>query len=211
MRQEDNNEILNSEACEEFDSRLMLLAAGELTPDEEADVADHLKHCARCTEALEKERELVECFAASRIEPDAALLASCRSSLEDALDRQEERGWLRRIANVFLPAGGLAPRPAWSAALLVLVGFSVGILGPRFLQRTIPVSGDFGYCDCERHNWFSQFRFAISQQRRERSSDRYAQRTGGRHQRDAFRWRPAASSGIADARTTALPRAGHSQ
>ncbi len=142
MRQEDNNEILNSEACEEFDSRLMLLAAGELTPDEEADVADHLKHCARCTEALERERELVECFAASRIEPDAALLASCRSSLEDALDRQEERGWLRRITNVFLPAGGLSPRPAWSAALLVLVGFSVGILGPRFLQRTIPVSGD---------------------------------------------------------------------
>ncbi|HKD63154.1 MAG TPA: HEAT repeat domain-containing protein [Candidatus Acidoferrales bacterium] len=142
MRQEDNNEILNSEACEEFDSRLMLLAARELTPDEEADVADHLKHCVRCAEALEKEREMVECFEASRIEPDAALLASCRSSLEDALDRQEERGWWRRVANVFLPAGGLAPRPAWSAALLLLVGFSVGMLGPRFFQRTVPVSGD---------------------------------------------------------------------
>ena len=128
------NDIPN-QACEEFDSRLILLAAGELTPDEEADVADHLKHCARCTEALERERELVDCFAASRIEPDAALLASCRSGLEDALDRQEERSWLRRITNVFLPAGGLAPRPAWSAALLMLVGFSVGILGPRFLQR----------------------------------------------------------------------------
>jgi anti-sigma factor RsiW len=143
MRQEDNNnDILNSAACEEFDARLMLLAAGELTPDDEADVADHLKHCARCSEALERERELVECFAASRIEPDAALLASCRSGLEDALDRQEERSWLRRVTNVFLPAGGLAPRPAWSAALLVLVGFSVGILGPRFLQRPAAVSGD---------------------------------------------------------------------
>jgi hypothetical protein len=143
MRQEGKDEILNSAtACEEFDSRLVLLAAGELAPDEEADVADHLKHCACCTEALERERELVECFAASRIEPDAALLASCRSSLEDALDRQEERSWVRRIANVFLPAGGLAPRPAWSAALLVLVGFSVGILGPRLLQRPAAVSGD---------------------------------------------------------------------
>src|ERR1700720_2226398 len=125
MRQERKDDILNL-ACEEFDSRLMLLAAGELTPDDEADVADHLKHCARCVEALERERELVECFAASRIEPDAALLASCRSGLEDALDRQEERSWLRRIANIFLPAGGLAPRPAWSAALLVLSGFFVG-------------------------------------------------------------------------------------
>jgi hypothetical protein len=143
MRQEDKDETLNqAAACEEFDERLVLLAAGELAPDEEADVADHLKHCACCTEVLERERELVECFAASRIEPDAAILASCRSGLEDALDRQEERSWVRRIANAFLPAGGLSPRPAWSAALLVLVGFSVGILGPRLLQRPAAVSGD---------------------------------------------------------------------
>jgi len=137
--QKDNNP---SPACEEFDSRLVLLAAGELAPDEEADVADHLTHCPCCAEALERERELVECLAQSRIEPDAALLASCRSGLEDALDRQEERSWLRRIANVFLPAGGLAPRPAWSAALLVLVGFSVGMLGPRLLQRPVVVAND---------------------------------------------------------------------
>jgi HEAT repeats/Putative zinc-finger len=141
MQKEGKDDILNS-ACADFDARLVLLAAGELTPDDEADVADHLRHCARCTEALEKERNLVDCFTASRIEPDAALLANCRSSLEDALDRQEERGWLRRIANIFLPAGGLAPRPAWSAALLVLVGFSVGVLGPRFFQRSVAGSGD---------------------------------------------------------------------
>jgi len=134
MLQEHENPGLG---CEEFDSRLVLLAAGDLTPDEEADVADHLAHCSRCKEALERERELVECFAQSRIEPDASLLASCRADLEDALDRQEERSWLRRIAGVFLPAGGLAPRPAWSAALLVLVGFSVGMLGPRLLQRSV--------------------------------------------------------------------------
>ncbi|HWZ53363.1 MAG TPA: zf-HC2 domain-containing protein [Candidatus Acidoferrales bacterium] len=131
-----------NQACEEFDSRLVLLAAGELAPDEEADVADHLAHCPRCVQALEREREWVECFAASRIEPDAALLASCRSGLEDALDRQEEHSWFRRFANVFLPAGGLAPRPAWSAALLVLVGFSVGVLGPRFLQHAPATSVD---------------------------------------------------------------------
>src|ERR1700740_2753660 len=141
MQQERKDDILNL-ACEEFDSRLVLLAAGELTPDDEADVTDHLRHCPRCSGVLERERELVECFEASRIEPDAALLASCRSGLEDALDRQEERSWIRRITSIFLPAGGLAPRPAWSAALLVLVGFSVGILGPRFLQRPAVASGD---------------------------------------------------------------------
>jgi hypothetical protein len=85
-------------ACEEFDSRLVLLAARELTPDEEADVADHLAHCPRCTLAVERERELAVCFAPSRIESDAVLLASCRSGLEDALDTQEERSWARRIA-----------------------------------------------------------------------------------------------------------------
>ena len=82
----------------EFDSRLVLLAARELTPDEEADVADHLAHCPRCTLAVERERELAVCFAPSRIESDAVLLASCRSGLEDALDSQEERSWARRIA-----------------------------------------------------------------------------------------------------------------
>jgi anti-sigma factor RsiW len=141
MQQDFGNENL-SPACEEFDSRLVLLAAGELTPAEEAGVADHLAHCPRCAQALERERELAECFAQSRIEPDAGLLASCRSGLEDALDRQEERSWARRIAGMFLPAGGLAPRPAWSAALLVLVGFSVGLLGPRLLQHPAITSAD---------------------------------------------------------------------
>jgi hypothetical protein len=141
MQHDFENENPNP-ACEEFDSRLVLLAAGELTPAEEADVADHLAHCPRCTQALERERELAECFAQSRTEPDAALLASCRAGLEDSLDRQEERSWTRRIAGMFLPAGGLAPRPAWSAALLVLVGFSVGLLGPRLLQRPVTTSAD---------------------------------------------------------------------
>jgi hypothetical protein len=144
LHRNDNNpnDPGGEQACEEFDSRLVLLAAGELTPDESADVADHLAHCARCTEALEREQEFIGCLAESRVEPDAALLAACRSGLEDALDRQEERSWVRRLTNVFVPNGALAPRPAWSAALLVMIGFSVGILGPRFLQRPAALSVD---------------------------------------------------------------------
>src|SRR5581483_10479068 len=60
-----------------------------------------------------------------RVEPDAALLANCRARLEEALDREEEGGWLRRRFGVFLPANWLSPDPAWSAALLVMIGFSV--------------------------------------------------------------------------------------
>ncbi|MGH9747642.1 MAG: HEAT repeat domain-containing protein [Candidatus Acidiferrales bacterium] len=139
---QDRNQNNSNQACEEFDERLVLLAAGELTPDETADVEDHLAHCARCAEALECDQEFVALLPQSRMEPDAALLASCRSGLEDALDRQEERSWPRRIANIFLPAGGLAPRPAWSAALLVMIGFSVGILGPRFLRPSSQSKGN---------------------------------------------------------------------
>ena len=137
---ENPNQPCGEQACEEFDSRLVLLAAGELTPDERADVADHLAHCTRCTEALAREQELVGFLSNNRIEPDAALLASCRAGLEDSLDRQEERSWIRRLTNVFVPNGALAPRPAWSAAVLVMIGFSVGILGPRFLQRRAPIT-----------------------------------------------------------------------
>jgi hypothetical protein len=139
---QDRNQNNSNQACGDFEERLVLLAAGELTPDEAADVADHLAHCARCSTALECEQEFVALLPQTRIEPDAALLASCRSGLEDALDLQEERSWARRIANIFVPAGGLTPRPAWSAALLVMIGFSVGILGPRLLQhpRTGPDS-----------------------------------------------------------------------
>ena len=51
--------------------------------------------CADCSAALDREKELVAAFARHRQQPDAALLASCRASLEDALDREEEGGWLR--------------------------------------------------------------------------------------------------------------------
>ena len=158
--------------------------------------------------ALERERELVECFAASRIEPDAALLASCRSGLEDALDRQEERSWIRRIANVFLPAGGLAPRPAWSAALLVLVGFSVGILGPRFLQRPAVASGDSDVAVSSdatgSSNFVPQFPSGGAA-----PIDMHSAQVAGINVMPSGGGQPP--SGIADARTATLPRAGHGQ
>jgi hypothetical protein len=136
MQQERNDEIAN-QACGEFEQQLVLLVAGELNPAERAEVDDHIQHCEGCTATLTRERELIEFFATQRLEPDAALLASCRASLEDALDRQEERGWLRRILGGNLPSGWLVPRPAWSAALLLLMGFSIGILAPRALRHPV--------------------------------------------------------------------------
>ena len=121
--------------CEEFEPLLVLMAAGELNPAETAEVADHLPHCPGCAAALEQNKELVGLISERRVDPDAALLASCRAGLEDALDREEERSWLRRLVGAVVPPSFLAPRPAWSAALLLLMGFSIGVLGPRFLRH----------------------------------------------------------------------------
>jgi hypothetical protein len=124
-----------SQPCVEFESTLVLFAAGELSPVEQANVTGHLARCARCTQSLEREIEMLAIFAQHRTEPDAALLANCRAGLQDALDHEEERGSLRRLLGAVLPSGWLAPRPAWSAAILLLIGFSVGMLGPRLLRQ----------------------------------------------------------------------------
>ncbi len=128
-------------SCDDLQPLLTLHAAGE-----ELDAADlaqlnaHLAACPACSESLAQEKEVLALLAANRVEPDASLLAAARASLEDALDREEDRGWLSRVFGSMVPSSWLAPRPAWSAAVLVLIGFSVGILAPRLMRRPLPVT-----------------------------------------------------------------------
>src|SRR5271157_1546147 len=125
-----------TQPCSEFEPLLILHAAGEeLDRAEQSRLAQHLAHCPDCAAALEEEERLLTFLSEHHSEPDAALLASCRSSLLDTLDHMEERGWLRRTLGILLPSGLVSPRPAWSAALLLIIGFSVGILGPRVLHH----------------------------------------------------------------------------
>ena len=140
MREEGMEET-KSPACEEFEPRLILFAAGELDASEIADVNEHLQHCQGCNEALTQENEMLALLASKHPEPDAALLASCRAGLEDILDQQEEKGWLRRTVGALLPSSWISPQPAWSAALLVFIGFSVGMLGPRVLRKPLTPGG----------------------------------------------------------------------
>jgi hypothetical protein len=121
--------------CEEFDARRILFATGELEPEEMAEVNEHLRTCNACSAAIATDGDVLRWMNEQREEPDAALLASCRAQLVDALDQQEEGGWLRRTLGAFVPASLLAPRPAFSAALLVVLGFSVGLFGPKLLNR----------------------------------------------------------------------------
>ena len=137
VNHEDSQETTN-QPCSEWQPLLVLVAGSEeIGPAEQAGLAIHLAHCARCSEALDREKELLALLAAHQIEPDATLLASCRASLEDALDREEEGGWWRRSVGSLLPSTWLSPRPAWSAALLLMFGFTVGMLGPRLLRHPV--------------------------------------------------------------------------
>jgi anti-sigma factor RsiW len=125
-----------SAPCEELQPLRSLVAAGEeLDPAEDSRLAQHLSACEACSADLARERETLALLAGQHVEPDAALLASCRAGLQDALDREEDRGWLARSLGVLLPSSWISPRPAWSAAILLLIGFSVGLFGPRFLLR----------------------------------------------------------------------------
>jgi hypothetical protein len=139
MKNQDTSNGATSQTCGEWEPLLMLFAAGgEIEPGEQAQLTAHLASCASCSETLKHERELLAFLTAQRSEPDAALLASCRADLDDALDREEEHGWLRRTLGLRLPINWLAPRPAWSAAVLLIVGFAVGAEAPRLLHHPLP-------------------------------------------------------------------------
>ena len=131
---QEESDGLSITACSEFEIKLSLLAADELELPESEEMQKHIQACEGCRTAFQQESEVLSLLASNRSEPDANFLASCRAELFDSLDQQEERSWLRRITGAFLPASWLSPQPAWSAAFLLIIGFAVGLFGPRLLR-----------------------------------------------------------------------------
>lgn len=134
-------------ACEKWEPFIILLAGGEDLPtDLHSEWIQHAADCEACSRALAREREMLSLLGEYRSEPDGTLLTSCRAGLDDAIDREEEHGWLRRSFGLVFPASWLvsanwlASASTWGAAALLLAGFSTGLLlGPRVLHRTLPV------------------------------------------------------------------------
>jgi hypothetical protein len=119
------------QACSEFESRIVLCALDELEGAERDLLEEHLDRCARCVAALDAERRMLEMLASrQRSDPSAALLSSCRNRFEDSLDEMEPRGVFARWAESIFPAHWLALHPAASVAMLLLIGFSIGVLAP---------------------------------------------------------------------------------
>src|SRR5216684_4941266 len=126
-------------SCKDVAPLLVFYACDEVSDPESKQIAAHIANCAACATQLAEERELQETVAgglqtADEFDSSGILLSQCRSELAEALDDLsappvEERwrpfGWLRRW---------MALRPAWSGALLVLLGILLGTQAIPLLQ-----------------------------------------------------------------------------
>ena len=125
----------NRLACPDFERLVALYAWDELEPARRGAVEQHVAVCAACAAALEHERHLLELLAASESEePSELFLATCRRTLGDTLDHTSaEIGWIGRLRlslGRLRFSGWVTEHPAWSAALLVLVGMALGRIAP---------------------------------------------------------------------------------
>jgi HEAT repeats/Putative zinc-finger len=114
--------------CPEFERRLTLYVWQELEASDRDAVERHVAACPACAAALARERTLLEQLSALDPEqPSDLLVAQCRRTLSRHLDRAESSArWWERVRAAFRPATWLAARPAWTVAVLVLVGFFAG-------------------------------------------------------------------------------------
>ncbi|MGH9774826.1 MAG: HEAT repeat domain-containing protein [Candidatus Acidiferrales bacterium] len=142
MREE--NEKTVAPPCAEFEERLFLYAADELGRGTRQDVEEHVKGCASCAAALEGERQFTDAVAGSASDdPDARLLALCRSGLSDALDQTEaHQSAFRRWTHTLALGSWIAQHPAVSAAVLILAGFSVGTTSQKWMTHPVAPSSN---------------------------------------------------------------------
>jgi hypothetical protein len=70
-------------------------------------------------------------------------LAQCRGELADRLDDVVSDGWWQRLVEWLRPKTWFVVHPAWSAVLCIMLGVSLGVLIPRWLQpkESLPSPG----------------------------------------------------------------------
>src|ERR1700683_673107 len=132
------------EPCGEFSQQMHLLVADELERPEQEAAEAHAQSCEVCGKFLSEYRELSRMIAAASAgEPSSELLPSCRRSLTDRLDdlaaeANDSRSKVRRWLHAVFPITSLTVQPV-AAAVLVFVGFAIGVLVPRWAGQPVPV------------------------------------------------------------------------
>jgi hypothetical protein len=105
--------------CDALDRLIPLYVYGELTPDEEEQVEEHLHRCPECARELDRQRGLMAALDRRESEVPASLLADCRGDLLAAVRREA--------------ASGAHPKTAWRQSMgEALAGFFAGV--SRFRQ-----------------------------------------------------------------------------
>jgi hypothetical protein len=126
--------------CKDVAPLLVFYVLEEASDSERARIETHLANCTVCSAQLAEEKKLLTALSAAprsadELDSSGILLSQCRSELEEALDdlsapplQEHWRpfGWLRRW---------MALRPAWSGALLVLMGALAGAQLLPWLQN----------------------------------------------------------------------------
>jgi len=143
--------------CESVTKLIPLYFYGELPPEEEDQLEQHLDTCAACARQAESQRALSAALDRREMQPSAALLAECRHDLMRAVYRQEASvlrpvrpgsvgrlgGGFRETFGSWLPSLGAWRMPLGASALLAL-GFitarltAPGAAGPFSLASLTP-------------------------------------------------------------------------
>src|SRR5438045_409509 len=133
--------------CDAVKKAIPLYHYGELLPDTEEGVEEHVDACAECREALELQRKMAAALDRHELTPPADLLAECRHELVRAIYREETPA-LRRSASdpwgLFREAfksmwrpGIRFRQPAGAVALLALGFFAARFAGPWVGNATL--------------------------------------------------------------------------
>jgi hypothetical protein len=122
--------------CDSVSKLIPLYFYGELTPDEEDRVEDHLHECAECTSALARQRTLAAALDERQTEVPLLLLEDCRMDLMAAiqggaprLEKSSKGPWALFLEAMSATFTGLnrLQRPVGAVALIAL-----GFLASRF-------------------------------------------------------------------------------
>jgi len=125
--------------CDAVTKAIPLCYYGELAPDVEDSVEEHLHACASCREELDRQKSLATALDQRQLEPPPNLLAECRHELIRAVYREQAPavhhrasdpwGLFREAFHSLWHPGIRFTRPAGAVALLAL-----GFFAARFVN-----------------------------------------------------------------------------
>lgn len=139
--------------CESVTKLIPLYFYGELPPEEEDRIEQHLDGCAACSREAERHRAVAAALDQREVLPSSTLLAECRQDLMRAVYRNEAPASLpdrdpwshfrRGFSALFPPLGRW--RVPIGAAALVALGFAsarLTVQGPRVVPMNMAASAD---------------------------------------------------------------------